>query len=103
MRNGLAAVWAGIDDEAIAFTQMLDPCDLSPCGDKVAKHGSVFREGFFCRGEVLLWNDQEMLRRLRVDVGEGEDELIFVDAIDRDSTGGNLAEDAVGDGLRGHG
>ena len=101
--DGLAAVRAGVDNEAVAVAQVLGGRDLSCRGDELAEHGRVLREGLFGGGEVLFWDDQEMLRGLWVDVGKGEDEVILVDAIDGDGSGGNLTEDAVGRGFRGHG
>ncbi len=101
--DGLTSVRAGIDDEAIAVAQVFGDRNLSRRDDEPAEHGRVLRESLFGGGEVLFRNDQEMLRGLWVAVGKGENEIILVDAIDRDDAGGNLAEDAVGGGFRGHG
>ncbi len=48
------------------------------------------------RGEVLLGNDQDMHRRLWIDVGKREDVLVLKEMRDGDRAGGNLAEEAIG-------
>ena len=103
MGDGLAAVRAGVDDEAVAVTQLLCDGNLSRGCDQTAEHGGVLLEGFFGRGQVLFWNNEKVLRRLWVDVGKGEDNVIFVDAVDGDGAGGNLAEEAVERDFRWHG
>ena len=47
------------------------------------------------RAEVLLRNDEDVNRCLRVDVRKGEHLLILKQACDLDRTGSNLAEETV--------
>src|SRR5512147_1534713 len=48
---------------------------------------------------VLRSDDQEVRRRLRVDVHEGDGVVVLVDDLGRDLAGGDLAEEAVGHGV----
>ena len=45
---------------------------------------------------MLFGNDQDMHRRLWMDVGKREHVFILKEMRDRDRAGGNLAEEAVG-------
>lgn len=47
------------------------------------------------RRKVLLWNDQQVNRCLRVDVWEGETEIILVDALYRYRSSHDLTEEAI--------
>lgn len=44
---------------------------------------------------MLFRNDEDVHRRLRVEVREGEHVVVLIQARDRDFTGGDLAEEAV--------
>src|SRR5438093_12763595 len=50
------------------------------------------------RGDVRLWNDQHMQRRLRVDIFDDHHPLIFVDDLRRDLPVDNPAEQAFAHG-----
>jgi hypothetical protein len=47
-------------------------------------------------GEVLLRNRQQVRRRLRIDIGEDEAEVVFKDGLHRNLMRGDLAEEAIG-------
>ena len=53
-------------------------------------------------GDVVFGDEEEVGGGLWVDVGEGEDFGRFVEALDGDDAGDNLAEEAVGVGLFWH-
>jgi hypothetical protein len=93
--DGLSAVGAGVDDEAVAVGEMLVAGDLGGGGEEVAEEGRVGGGGVGGRGDVLFGNDEDVGGGLRVDVGEGEGEVVFVEAGDGDGGGGDLAEEAV--------
>ena len=101
MVDGLSAIGAGIDDEPIAVLQLFPSGNLRGCGDEMPQHGGVFGDGLFGGGQVLLRNDQQMVRSLWVEVGKGKDKIVLVDAFDGNGAGSDLAKDAVGGRLRG--
>ena len=45
---------------------------------------------------MLARDDQDVGRRLGVDVAEGNDEVVLVDEVGRDLAGDDAAEEAVG-------
>ncbi len=92
----LAAVVAGIDDEAVAFGEVLLAGDLGGGGEQMSDQSGVFGGSVCERGEVLPGDDEDVDGCLRVDVGEGEQLLVLVEASDGDCAGGDLAEEAVG-------
>ncbi len=93
--DGLAAVGAGVDDEAVAAFEVLGACDLAGSGEKLAEQRGIFGQSVGVGGDVALWDDEDVHRRLGVDVGEGEGVGIVVQARDGDFTGDDLAEQAV--------
>ena len=93
--NGLATIRARVDDQAIAIREFLGSRDLTSCGDEMAEHGGILRRGVGERGEVLFGDEQDVHRRLRVDVREGEDVVVLIEAIDGDGAGGDFAEEAI--------
>ena len=96
MVDGLAAVGSGIHDKPVALVEILLSGDLRCGGEQVPEQlcilGGCVRE----RSKVLLGNDQDVDRRLRVDVGEGNDLLVLEETGDRDRSRGDLAEKAIG-------
>jgi hypothetical protein len=84
MIDGLAAVGTGIDDDAETVVEMLLLCNFV-CGEqeftqKVGVGGRGVREG----RDVSLGDDQDMHRRLRINVGEREHVIVLVEARDGD-------------------
>ena len=94
--DGLAAVGAGVDDEAVAAIEVMGAGEVAGGGEEGAEEGGVFGEGVGVGGDVAFWNEEEVGRRLGVDVGEGEDVGGFVKAFGGDGSGDDLAEEAVG-------
>jgi len=95
MVDSLAAVRAGVDDQAVAVGEVLGAGDFHGCGEEMAEHGGVLRRGMGVGGEVLLGDEQDMDRRLRIDVREGEDVVILIEALGGDGTGCDFAEEAI--------
>jgi hypothetical protein len=52
-------------------------------------------------GEMLFGDKQDVHRRLRVDVREGEDMVILVEALNGNGAGGDFAEEAGGQSVEG--
>lgn len=94
MIHGLAAVFAGVDDDAIAFAKALVAGDCGGCREEVAEQIAIRGAGIVERGKVFAGNDENVDGRLRVEIGEGVTELVLVDGGGRDGTIGDLAEEA---------
>ncbi len=92
--DGLAAVGAGVDDEAVAFGEVLLAGDLGGDEDQVAEHGGVVGDGVGERGEVVAGDDEDVGGGLGVDVGEGVGGFVLVDGGGGDFTVGDFAEEA---------
>ena len=86
--DGLATVFAGVDDQAIAFAEAFVAGDLGCGPEQAAEQGAVRSLGLRSGGDVPARHDENVHRRLRVQVGEGVGLLIFEDWL-----GGNLAGD----------
>ena len=100
--DGLAAVVAGVDDQAVAVGEAVGAGEVCRYGGEMAEEGGVFFRDVGERGEVLFGDDEEVGGGLRVDVGEGEGVVVFVEALGGDGAGDDLAEEAVGVGCLGH-
>jgi len=95
MVDGLAAVGAGVDDQPIAIAEILSSCDLAGGGNKLAEHGCVLRRGVIERGEMLFGDEQDVHRRLGVNVREGEDVVVLIEAFDGNGAGDDFAEQTI--------
>jgi len=92
--DGLSAVGAGVEDDAVAVGEVLLAGDLGGGGEEVAEEGGVGWNSVGERGDVALGDDEDVDGGLGVDVGEGEGEVVLVEAGDGDGGGGDLAEEA---------
>ena len=92
--DGLAAVGAGVDDETVAFGEVLGAGDFAGGVEELAEDAGVVLRGVGVRGEVVLGDDEDVRRGLGVDVREGEGVLVFVEAGDGDFAGDDFAEEA---------
>lgn len=81
MVDRLSAVIAGVDDDAIPVVQILTAGDLGGGAHQVAEERGVLPICLRERRDVKLGDDQKVSGRLRVDVGEGDAELVFVETI----------------------
>src|SRR5258708_3565795 len=89
MRHGLAAVAAVVDHDAITgFGDAEFPGQSGGGQQQVAEGGLVGGGRFTDAGNELLRDDEHMHRRLRIDVVDGEAELVLVRELRR-----NLAVD----------
>jgi hypothetical protein len=94
--DGLAAVGAGVDDDAVAVGEVLLAGDFGGGGEELAEERGVGGGGVGERGDVLFGDDEDVDGGLGVDVREGEDVVVLIEASDGDGAGGNLAEEAGG-------
>jgi hypothetical protein len=90
----LATVFAGVDYDSISLAQVLVTGNQG-CGiEKMAEKIAVLSVSVFERSEVLARNDEDVDRRLRMNVRERVAELVLVDGGGGDGTFGDFAEEA---------
>lgn len=98
MIHRLPAVVAGVDDHAVALAEALVASDLRCSPEKVAEQGGVMCASFGEGDDVLARRDEDVHRRLRIDVGEGIALLVFIDRGGRNTSLDDFAEKATHDG-----
>jgi len=76
--HGLAAVFAGVDDGSITLDETLLAGDLSYHAEQMAKQRSICFCSLSQRANVLTRDDEDMNRGVRMNVGEGDALLVFV-------------------------
>jgi len=97
MVDRLSPVRTGVYNRTIAMSEFLRACDLVHNSKQVTEQGFVdicscqFRE----RCKVLLWNRQDVHRRLGMDIAKGDYLVIFEDLIGRNCTTYYFAEKAL--------
>jgi hypothetical protein len=94
MIHGLAAVFAGVDDDAVAFGESFIAGYCGSRREEMAEDVAVFITGGVERGKVFARNDEDVDGRYRMNVGKGVAELILVDGGGRDGAIGDFAEEA---------
>jgi hypothetical protein len=93
---GLTAITAAIHNEPVARVRNPEVCRDPFCGKKQVAHRlCVFRFQLIDAADVSAWHNQDMHRRLRVDIPEGSYRIILEDKIRRDLPVRDSAEDAV--------
>lgn len=95
MMNRLPAIVARIHDDPVPMAQLLATRNLGGRSHQVAYQRSMLRISFGKGSKMLLRYDQQVCRGLRVDIGEANAEIVFIDAIGRNRTGNNLAKETV--------
>ena len=78
--DGLAAIGAGVDDDAVAVGEILPAGDFGGGGEEVAEEGCVVGSGMGQGGDVTLGDDEDVDGGLGVDVREGEGVVVLVEA-----------------------
>ena len=96
MKDRLTCAGADIEDGAVSLLDVALAGDLG--GGEVAATDDfgISGLGFVQSGKVSLRDDQHVCGRLRADVFEGEDMLVFVNFLRRNLAGQDAAEKAVG-------
>ena len=84
MIDGLSAIRAGVDYEAKTVVEMLQLRDFIGCEKSSLSKFGVGGRGVSERGEVSLGDDQDMHRRLWIDVRERERMIVFIQTRDGD-------------------
>ena len=93
--DGLAAVGAGVDDEAVALGEVLLAGDFGGGLQELAEERGVGGFAVGHGGDVVFGDDEDVSGGLGVDVREGEGLVVFVEAGYGDGAGGDFAEEAV--------
>src|SRR5688500_9649749 len=93
MEDGLTRFRVAVEDGPITGPVVsLVPSDLRGGADHGADQAIVTLVEVVERGNMLLRYDQHMQRRLRVDIGERQQPIVFVDLRRRNLTGHDAAE-----------
>lgn len=98
VRDGLAAVRAVIDYEAEAFGEIEFAGNLAGDGEHMAEDGFVSWSGFSDARDNFLRDDEQVHRRLRLDVVEDEALIVLVFDLGGDFSGDDAFEDGLGHG-----
>src|SRR5579872_546889 len=93
--DGLSAFGTGADDEAVSLAESLLAGDLGGFEHEVAEEGVILADGFGHRSEVFLRDDEDVGGRDRLNIVEGEHEVVFLHFFRRDAAGDELAEEAI--------
>ena len=93
MRNGLTRVRAVVHHESKSVLKIQLFCDLAGNEEQVAEQGLVRGSGFANARNDLLWYDQQMDRRLRLDVMQHEAVFVLVLDFSGDFAGDNFFEE----------
>jgi len=95
VKDRLACAWTYIQDSSISVLDFALTRDLRG-GDMTAPYDfGIVSLGFLQSSEMTLWNDEDVRRRLRVDVVKREDMVIFVDFLGRNLAANDAAEKTV--------
>ena len=96
MENGLTRVRSRIDDDTEAtLGYALLPRQLCNHRKNLADNGLVVRLQIQNRGDMLARHNQDMDRRLRTDVPEGDDSIISINHMTLNSVFNNAAEKTI--------
>jgi hypothetical protein len=92
MVDGLAAVMAGVENDAVAAGEFLFAGNLGGGPEQVAEQRGMVRTGISEGCEMFARNDEHVDGRLRVDVGEGVTQRVLIDGRGRDASIDDFAE-----------
>jgi hypothetical protein len=92
--HGLTTVFAGIDDDAVAFAEAFVARNRGRCVEEVTENVAVLSAGVVERGEVFAGNDENVDGGLRMKIGEGVTQVVLVDGGGGDGAIGDFAKEA---------
>ncbi len=96
MENGLARARPVVDDQPIPLCVQAPVFgDLFCCPEKMPHESSVVFGHTVYFGKMVVGDDEEMRRGLRVHIQEGGNQVIFVDDRRRNFSFEDFAEDAI--------
>jgi hypothetical protein len=103
MVDRLAAVGAGVDDDAIAVAELFGAGDLRGDPVQVAEEASLALIGVGHGIDVLARDDEDVDGRLGMQVGEGVGQVVGINGGGGNASFGDLAKDAAHDEISLHG
>jgi len=95
VRDRFAPVRTVIDHEAVPVGQTQLFGDLRGLEQQMAEKLVLVRTGLGDAGNMLLGNNQHVRRGLRIDVAEGEHEVVLVNNVGGDFARGNFLEQGL--------
>ena len=95
MEYGLARIWPDVVAGTITALEISFLGQLRRDKVRVADDVRILRSRRIDASNVLLRNDQDMRRRLWIDVVESEDTIVFIRLLRGDLPANDLAEQAV--------
>jgi hypothetical protein len=95
MFDRLAAVFAGVDHDAITLVEVPGASDFSRDPEQVSEQGTMGRFTLGEGGDVFARGHQHMNRSLRTEIGKGVAELVLVDGGGGDASFNDVAEEAT--------
>ncbi len=98
MIHGLSPIRTGVDHDAETIVEVLQLSDFISGEKEFAEQFGFSRRGMCERSEVSLGDDQDMHRRLWIDVRERQHVIVFKQTRDGNGARGNLAEETVRSG-----
>ena len=96
MRHCLAALFITVYDEAVAFFQIQVFRDLDGSQVHRSEYRRIFQLQIIVSADFLDRDDDDVNRGLRIDIVEGEAEVVAVDDLRRDFAVDDFLEDIVG-------
>jgi hypothetical protein len=95
MVDGLTAFHAGVRHDAVTLGEAFFAGDLRCDPEQMAEQVALAFAGLMDRANVFAGDDEDVDRRLRIDVGKGVDAIVLKDSGRRDFAPSDLAEDAT--------
>jgi len=95
VKNGLSCSRPHVQYSSIPLLDVALACDLRGSQVTFADDFGISGLRFFQACEVPLRNDQNMRRRFRIDVFEGENVFVFVNFLRKNFTADDAAEEAI--------
>jgi len=95
MVDCLSAIFAGVDHGAIAFGQALLAGDFCYYPEQVTEQRGVFFGCFREGADVLARDDEHVDGCVRMNVGKGDAQFVFVDAVRGNGSFDDFAEEAT--------
>lgn len=92
MRHGFASVRAVVDHQPVAAFQIQFLRNLGGFEQQMAEQLVVVRRGLGDARHALFRENQNMHRRLRGDVADGEDQIVLINDVRRDFARGDFLE-----------
>ena len=95
MIHRLPSIIARVYNDPVTAVQLLHACDLYRRGHQLAHQRTIFRLHLRGRDNVLLRNDQQMLRSLRIDIGKADADFVFIHTVRGNRARDDLAKKAI--------